>query len=82
MWPIKALFPFDSHYTEGDAWHWRFLPYQNMSALIPLLGGAEAYAKQLQFFFEGSAADPTDLLPNPLYWAGNEEDVSTARSNE
>ena len=46
-----------------------------MGAVVPLLGGPAAYTSLLDKFFNKSTGDTSNLLPNPYYWAGNEEDV-------
>jgi len=43
--------------------------------LIDLFGGNEEFVKELEIFASKAKDFPTDYLPNPYYWAGNEEDL-------
>jgi putative alpha-1,2-mannosidase len=67
--------PFDHHYTEGDAWHYRFFVSHNTKRLIELFGGEEIFVNELDTFFTRSQEDTSTILPNPYYWAGNEHDL-------
>jgi predicted alpha-1,2-mannosidase len=75
LWPLEALNVFSSHYTEGDAWHWRWYVPQDPAAQLGFFPSAAAYASELELFFNLSQLDRSNLLPNPLYWAGNEPDI-------
>ena len=62
-----------------------------MTDLVQLMGGADNFVDQANFFFEASTLDPSNILPNPYvslmrlwysltisgryYWAGNEPDI-------
>jgi len=65
---------FDDRYTEGDAWHYRFYVPGNVSGLISLFG-KDDFVSQLEDFMYDGEFDPTNYLPNPYYWAGNEPDL-------
>jgi hypothetical protein len=39
------------------------------------MGGTEYYINTLEEFLNKSIYDPFRILPNPYYWAGNEEDL-------
>ena len=74
--------PFDPYevnfnYTEANAWQYRFAVQQNIAGLMDLMGGAEAFANQLDSLFGASTrttgrnqADLTGLIGQ--YVHGNE----------
>eukprot|EP01125_Pyxidicula_operculata_P000675 TRINITY_DN10657_c0_g1_i1.p1 TRINITY_DN10657_c0_g1~~TRINITY_DN10657_c0_g1_i1.p1 ORF type:complete len:753 (+),score=147.90 TRINITY_DN10657_c0_g1_i1:14-2272(+) len=66
---------FDSRYVEGDAWHYRFNAQHDAETLIKMFGGEANFVAQLDEFFYNSELDGWNGLPNPYYWAGNEEDL-------
>lgn len=78
LFPLSSLNPFDKYYTEGDAWHWRWSVMQDWPALVAAFGSPDAFVTQLDAFFAASEADKLRALPNPMYWAGNEEDIHAA----
>ena len=49
---------------EGSKWHWRWNVLHDVPALIKEFGGKEAFAKELEYFFN-----------NDLYTAGNQPDL-------
>jgi predicted alpha-1,2-mannosidase len=71
----ELLNPFDNRYVEGDAWHYRFFAPHNTPRLIELFGGNESFVHELETFFVSGRAWPSNLLPNPYYWPGNEHDL-------
>ena len=77
LWVDQAADPRDSHYTEGDAWHYRWFVPHNLTNLIQKMGGNALFTKKLETFFEKSTKDPVNFFPNPFFWAGNEPDLQT-----
>ena len=73
--PAELIDPFDDRYVEGDAWHYRFFVPHNTPRLIELFGGNESFVHELDTFFVSGRAWPTNFLPNPYYWPGNEHDL-------
>jgi predicted alpha-1,2-mannosidase len=72
---LDRLNVFSNSYVEGDAWHYRFHGQQgNASGIISLFGGPKAFVQELTTFMEESKAFD-NLLPDPYFWAGNEEDL-------
>jgi len=65
---------FDSKYVEGDAWHYRFFVPGDVSGLVQLFG-TQYFSQELEYFMYYSQWDPSNYLPNPYYWAGNEPDI-------
>ncbi|MCX6221644.1 MAG: GH92 family glycosyl hydrolase [Bacteroidia bacterium] len=81
--PLRlSYFDTDGKYTkdfvEGSALQWRFAVPYDPQGLITLFGGDEAFARELNDFFEKS--DPTMSSWNPgcYYWHGNEPDIHSA----
>ncbi len=81
--PLRlSYFDTDGKYTkdfvEGSALQWRFAVPYDPQGLIALFGGDEAFARELNDFFEKS--DPTMSSWNPgcYYWHGNEPDIHSA----
>eukprot|EP00698_Gefionella_okellyi_P019834 TRINITY_DN6145_c0_g2_i1.p1 TRINITY_DN6145_c0_g2~~TRINITY_DN6145_c0_g2_i1.p1 ORF type:complete len:920 (-),score=172.62 TRINITY_DN6145_c0_g2_i1:1401-4160(-) len=72
---LDPCYPFDSHYTEGDAWHYRFYGYHDPVGMIELFGSNETLTTLLNELFERATPFMSQFLPNPYYWAGNEEDI-------
>lgn len=70
---IMKLNTFDNRYTEGDSWHYRFYVSHDTEGLIDLFGSEKEFVRELNKYFEYSKFDNITLLPNPYYWAGNEE---------
>eukprot|EP00026_Physarum_polycephalum_P007181 Phypoly_transcript_07238.p1 GENE.Phypoly_transcript_07238~~Phypoly_transcript_07238.p1 ORF type:complete len:536 (+),score=94.37 Phypoly_transcript_07238:231-1610(+) len=66
---------FDNRYVEGDAWQWRWFVPHDPLGMISLFTSENYFVSQLQEFFERSKLDPSNVLPNPYYWAGNEPDI-------
>eukprot|EP01130_Rhizamoeba_saxonica_P016699 TRINITY_DN776_c0_g2_i2.p1 TRINITY_DN776_c0_g2~~TRINITY_DN776_c0_g2_i2.p1 ORF type:complete len:695 (+),score=149.93 TRINITY_DN776_c0_g2_i2:261-2345(+) len=66
---------FDDRYTEGDAWHYRFNVGADPNGLIELFGSKQEFVKELETFCYRGEWYPFNILPNPYYWAGNEEDL-------
>jgi putative alpha-1,2-mannosidase len=67
LFPELALFVFDNHYTEGDAWHWRWFAPHAMPELVQRLGGAQSYAALFDQFMTNSRKQVSNFLPNPWY---------------
>jgi predicted alpha-1,2-mannosidase len=66
---------FDPRYIEGDAWHYRFYAPHDPEGLINVIGGKDAFIKELDTFFTKAHDFPWNELPNPYYWAGNEHNL-------
>lgn len=62
-------------YVEGNAWHYRFYAPHDVSSLQQAWGDTDHYVAALSEFLDRSFDDEFDILPNPYYWAGNEEDL-------
>uniref|UniRef100_A0A6B2KYI4 Glycoside hydrolase family 92 protein n=1 Tax=Arcella intermedia TaxID=1963864 RepID=A0A6B2KYI4_9EUKA len=75
--PDNWLDVFDKRYIEGDAWHYRFYVPGDVDGLIQTFG-KDSFISELDTFLYNSEWDPTDYLPNPYYWAGNEPDILSA----
>ena len=70
---------FDKRYVEGDAWHYRFNAPHDGFALVQMYNSSEYFVEQLDYFFNASLDYRfNNFLPNPYYWAGNEEDLHAA----
>ncbi len=78
-------------YTEGNAWHYRFLAPHDPEGLAELFGSNETMAQELNTFFEKAAIEREErqqeledgytlnsLLPPTYYWHGNEPDIHAA----
>ncbi|AWV88734.1 GH92 family glycosyl hydrolase [Bradymonas sediminis] len=68
----------EDHYTEGNAWHWRFYPIWHPTQLSEAFGGPSALYEQLHKFFDDAGINTDDylpLLPDGKYWHGNEHDI-------
>jgi len=76
--PLIKTDVFDPRYVEGDAWHYRFNAPHDVKGLIELFGSSSKLIAVLNLFLELSKLDPFNTLPNPYYWAGNEEDLFDA----
>jgi predicted alpha-1,2-mannosidase len=74
-WGPEWINVFDSRYVEGDAWHYRFFAPHDTEGLIATFESKEYFVQQLEKFISWSEYDPTNALPNPYYWAGNEHDL-------
>jgi predicted alpha-1,2-mannosidase len=74
-WGPEYLNVFDSRYVEGDAWHYRFFAPHDTLGLIETFESKASFVEQLDKFISWSEYDPTNALPNPYYWAGNEHDL-------
>jgi len=72
---------FDKRYIEGDANHWRWFVPHDVPGLIELFGSKELFASELDKFFEYSKLYPSNFMPNPWYWAGNEPDIFSMYMN-
>lgn len=55
--------------------HYRFNAPFDPQGLTEMYGSKEALIASITFFYEFSKLDPSNALPNPYYWAGNEEDL-------
>lgn len=67
-----------SHYTEGNAWHWRFYPIWHAQELADAFGGPHAFYDSLHTFFDKaklSSANFSPAFPDSYYWHGNEHDL-------
>ena len=67
----------EDDYTEGNAWHYKWLVPQNVNGLVDLLGGEEAFIQQLDTLFtlegdmgEDASPDISGLIGQ--YVQGNE----------
>ena len=67
----------DGPYTEGNAWHYRFYPIWQPVELTETYGGPDALYEPLSKFFDDSRINGTfsSVLPDTLYWHGNEHDL-------
>lgn len=68
----------ESHYTEGNAWHWRFYPIWHAEALADAFGGPQAFYDALHEFFDKAGLNTPNFspaLPDFYYWHGNEHDL-------
>ena len=54
----------EKYVYEGSAWHWRWAVVHDVAGMVPLFGGRDAYARELNYFFE-----------NDLHNHGNEPGV-------
>jgi len=68
----------DNRYVEGDAWQWRWYVQHDPAGLISLFSSKDYFISQLTEFFERSKDYPTNDVPDPYYWAGNEPDIFAA----
>ena len=72
----------EGHFTEGNAWHWRFYAPHDPEGLITLLGGDDAFATSLDVFFsssalgKGSGPIATGIF-DLFYWHGNQPSLHT-----
>lgn len=69
---------YEAHYTEGNAWHWRFYPIWQATELADAFGGSGAFYQPLSKFFENAGINDQDFLPafpDSRYWHGNEHDL-------
>eukprot|EP01112_Ceratiomyxa_fruticulosa_P018977 TRINITY_DN6143_c1_g1_i1.p1 TRINITY_DN6143_c1_g1~~TRINITY_DN6143_c1_g1_i1.p1 ORF type:complete len:764 (-),score=125.90 TRINITY_DN6143_c1_g1_i1:103-2394(-) len=73
--PLVKINVWDERYVEGDAWHYRWYVLHDTPGLVDLFGGKDNFITQLTEFLQLSEDDPLNVLPNPYYWAGNEEDI-------
>eukprot|EP01094_Clydonella_sp_ATCC50884_P025779 TRINITY_DN6901_c0_g1_i1.p1 TRINITY_DN6901_c0_g1~~TRINITY_DN6901_c0_g1_i1.p1 ORF type:complete len:874 (+),score=275.10 TRINITY_DN6901_c0_g1_i1:129-2750(+) len=70
---------FDKRYVEGDAWHYRFNVPHDGFALVSAWNSTQQFVDALEEFFDNSLGYRFgNFLPNPYYWAGNEEDLHAA----
>lgn len=69
---------FDEGYTEGDAWHYLFMPMTDAAGHSELMGGADEAVARLDRFFDQSTLQEDTFLPDPYYWHGNEPDIHSA----
>ena len=74
--PLDLLNVFSDSFTEGDGWHYRFNAFHDPHGLMDLYGSNETFFLHWQTFLARSFDDETNILPNPYYWAGNEEDLA------
>jgi putative alpha-1,2-mannosidase len=65
----------NNYYTEGDGAQYTFLVSHDLEGLHKLFQTDENYINLLQEIFLNTSYWPTNALPNPWYWAGNEPSV-------
>jgi len=70
----SAWYFVDKEYTEGNAWQWTWFVPGDPLGLVALFG-ADAFNKKLDECMFRSTLHPSNALPNPYYWAGNEPDI-------
>lgn len=77
VWPGDRPNPpavWESHYTEGNAWHYLwYVPY-DVQAMIEVQheGDLDAFHARYETYWDDVRAEPNDLLPDTFYWHGNE----------
>lgn len=69
---------FSEAYTEGNAWQLLWFVPHDMEGLISALGGPRRFTAKLARFFERSAGQPNQPLPDLNYWHGNEPDIQAS----
>jgi len=62
----------NKYYTEGDGLQYTFAVPHDVEGLRALFPSDAAYVELLQGMMANTTAWPTNALPNPFYWAGNE----------
>ena len=62
----------NDYYTEGDGLQYTFSVPHDTDGLRRLFASDAAYVALLQGMMENTSLWPTNVLPNPWYWAGNE----------
>ncbi len=60
--PFKSTKPWSKDYAEGNAWQYLWLAPQDVSGLISLLGGKEAFNAKLDSFFTITSKDTSEVL--------------------
>jgi putative alpha-1,2-mannosidase len=65
----------NEYYTEGDGAQYTFFVSHDIDGLRKLFPSDAAYVSLLQQIFLNTSYWPTNALPNPWYWAGNEPSV-------
>ncbi|MDR0845282.1 MAG: GH92 family glycosyl hydrolase [Tannerella sp.] len=62
--PLKSTRPWATDYAEGNAWQYLWLAPHDVSGLVEMLGGREAFIDRLDIFFslETDASDPDVLV--------------------
>lgn len=80
--------PLQAYYVEGSGHQWRWYVPHDPAGLVALFGGAEAFVAELESYFrnskylwEGGFWPFGNVLPHPLYWAGNEPDLVRQRTH-
>ncbi len=63
---------FGRAYTEGNVRQWRWHVPHDAPGLVELMGGREAFARELERFFEDSVGRLDTRFPDLHYWHGNE----------
>ena len=71
-WRRVPDWAFDRAYTEGNARQWRWHVLHDTPGLIELMGGRQAFAWELENFFEDSVGQMDTRFPDLHYWHGNE----------
>lgn len=72
---LDKLDVFGPEYLEGDAWHYRWFVPHAIADLQSLWPSHDEWVNELEMFFALSETFPTNVLPDPYYWAGNEPDI-------
>lgn len=72
--PFDAPESWTDDYVEGDAWHYLWQAPWDVPGTIEVMHGGRAddFAARLSDYWDRVAAEPDDLLPDDLYWHGNE----------
>ncbi len=60
--PFKSVKPWSKDYAEGNAWQYLWLAPQDVSGLVKLLGGREAFNARLDSFFTLTSKDTSGVL--------------------
>lgn len=59
-------------YYEGTPWHWRWFVPHDMPGLIDLMGGEEAFVRELQYYFDNSLHNMGNQVALTAPWLFNE----------
>ena len=65
----------NEYYTEGDGLQYTWSVPHDTAGLLGLFPSAANYTALLSTLMVNTPLWPTNALPNPFYWAGNEPDV-------
>ncbi|MEE2643352.1 MAG: GH92 family glycosyl hydrolase [Myxococcota bacterium] len=72
--PLPSENDWRSEFVEGNAWHYLwYVPY-DVEGMIEVQEGGDraAFLERYRAYWEGVFEEPDDLLPDRLYWHGNE----------